>query len=132
MLQGIDTSRQELLDSLRGQELHVPDLEKLFCHWPQCVNADLPMLREDVEAKLQACVTHPPTPDNSRVDCHLQSLFPEGERLRKMRAADTALFGASWWPYASLEPLRIATYLSIWVRLQLCRVRTVRILAFFC
>jgi hypothetical protein len=35
-----------------------------------------------------------------------------------MRAADAALFGASWWPYASFETLKIATYLSIWVRLQ--------------
>lgn len=33
-----------------------------------------------------------------------------------MKAADAALFGASWWPYASFEKLRIATYLSIWVR----------------
>jgi hypothetical protein len=30
-----------------------------------------------------------------------------------MKAADAALFGASWWPYADFETLRIATYLSI-------------------
>lgn len=34
-----------------------------------------------------------------------------------MKAADAALFGASWWPYASYETLKIATYLSIWVRI---------------
>jgi len=32
-----------------------------------------------------------------------------------MKAADAASFAASWWPYASFETLRIATYLSIWV-----------------
>ena len=32
-----------------------------------------------------------------------------------MKAADAALFGASWWPYASFDTLKIATYLSIWV-----------------
>ena len=38
-----------------------------------------------------------------------------------MKAADAALFGASWWPYASYDTLRIATYLSIWVgQLSFC------------
>lgn len=32
-----------------------------------------------------------------------------------MKAANAALFGASWWPYGSYETLKIATYLSIWV-----------------
>lgn len=41
--------------------------------------------------------------------------FPEGQRLWKMKAADAALFGALWWPYAPFEHLKIATYLSIWV-----------------
>ena len=42
-------------------------------------------------------------------------LLPQGERLRIAKETDIGLFGASWWPYASFEALRIATYLSIWV-----------------
>ena len=32
-----------------------------------------------------------------------------------MKAVNTALFGATWWPFASFEALRIATYLGSWV-----------------
>jgi hypothetical protein len=35
-----------------------------------------------------------------------------------MKAVNAALFGSSWWPYASFETLQIGTYLSIWVRIQ--------------
>lgn len=91
-----ESSRQQLLKSLQGRSLHIPDLQALLDHWPQYVNPEVGRLRQDV-------------------DDRLQSLFPEGERLRKMKAADAALFGASWWPYASFEKLRIATYLSIWL-----------------
>lgn len=48
----------------------------------------------------------------------IYSLFPPGKRRSKLKAADPALFGAMWWPYASLERLCIATYLSIWVSLR--------------
>ena len=41
-------------------------------------------------------------------------LFSRGKRLNRMKKTKAALFGASWWPYASYEELRIATYLSIW------------------
>ena len=42
------------------------------------------------------------------------SLF-DGKRNAKMKAADAAWFGASWWPYADYQRLRIATFLSMWV-----------------
>lgn len=32
-----------------------------------------------------------------------------------MRKVNAALFGASWFPYASFETLKVATLLSIWV-----------------
>ena len=32
-----------------------------------------------------------------------------------LKAFDFALFGATWWPHASLERLRIVTYLVTWV-----------------
>ena len=44
------------------------------------------------------------------------SLFPPSEYLTKLKAAAPATFGASWWPYASYNELRVATYLGIWVR----------------
>ncbi|KAL8908996.1 MAG: hypothetical protein Q9207_000447 [Kuettlingeria erythrocarpa] len=91
-------SRQQLLTTLQGRSLHIPDLHALMSHWPQDVHPEIERLRQDC-------------------DKTLQDLFPEGERLQKMRLADPALFGASWWPYASFECLRFATLLSIWVQL---------------
>ena len=44
------------------------------------------------------------------------SLFRPSEYLTKLKAAAPAVFGASWWPYANYQDLRVATYLSIWVR----------------
>lgn len=89
-------SRQQLVKSLQGRSLCIPDLQAFLGHWPQYINPDFERLRQDV-------------------DQTLRNLFPEGGRLRKMRLADAALFGASWWPYAPFEQLRMATYLSIWV-----------------
>lgn len=39
-------------------------------------------------------------------------------RLESLKAADFGLFGATWWPRASFERLKIATYLAGWVRTQ--------------
>ena len=46
-------SRQQLLHSLRGQSLVIPDLRTLFDHWPQGVNPEVERLREDVESRLE-------------------------------------------------------------------------------
>lgn len=40
------------------------------------------------------------------------------ELLNSLKAADFALFGASWWPRASYERLRIVTFLITWVSNQ--------------
>ncbi len=40
MDQDLGTSRQQLLKSLRGRSLIVPDLQSLFDHWPQSVNPE--------------------------------------------------------------------------------------------
>ncbi|KAL8963659.1 MAG: hypothetical protein Q9193_000103 [Seirophora villosa] len=92
----IQAPRKQLLKSLKGRVLHIPNLQALMSHWPQYVNPELERLREDV--------------DNT-----LRNLFPDSTRLRKMSLADPALFAASWWPYASFQRLKIATYLSIWL-----------------
>ena len=41
--------RQQLLDSLRGRTLLIPDLEAPFRHWPQDVSPDVERLHKDVE-----------------------------------------------------------------------------------
>ncbi|KAI4244340.1 MAG: hypothetical protein L6R40_003066 [Gallowayella cf. fulva] len=89
-------TRNELLASLRGRTLEIPDLQALLSHWPQYVHLELDRLRKDVDRKLH-------------------ELFPEGKRLDKIKAADAGLFAASWWPYAPYEALKIATFLSIWL-----------------
>ncbi|KAL8951387.1 MAG: hypothetical protein Q9222_002637 [Ikaeria aurantiellina] len=96
MPSAIGTQRQQLLHSLKGQELHIPDLQSLLESWPQYENPELPGFRGEV-------------------DEWLESIFPDPKRLQRMKAADPALFGALWWPYASRETLRIGTYLSIWL-----------------
>ncbi|KAL9003529.1 MAG: hypothetical protein Q9188_003615 [Gyalolechia gomerana] len=95
---GLETgaSRDQLLKSLQGRSLHIPDLQAPLAHWPQYINPQLERLRQDVDETLRG-------------------LFPADKRLEKIRQADPALFGASWWPYASYEALKMATYLSIWI-----------------
>lgn len=40
-------------------------------------------------------------------------------KLKTLRAADFGYFGATWWPRASPDRLRIVTLLAAWVRLSL-------------
>ncbi|KAL8679066.1 MAG: hypothetical protein Q9186_004606 [Xanthomendoza sp. 1 TL-2023] len=49
-------SREELLASLRGRTLNVPDLQALLSHWPQYVHLELDRLRRDVDAKLHEVI----------------------------------------------------------------------------
>lgn len=58
MDQNLGNSRQQLLKSLQGQSLVIPDLEILFDHWPQNVNPEENRLRDDVDRKLEKC-KHP-------------------------------------------------------------------------
>lgn len=88
--------REEILSSLRGQNLHIPDFQALLSHWPQYVSPELGRLRTECDEKYQ-------------------ELFPDSERIGKMKAANLDLFTASWWPYAPFEQLRIVAFLSIWL-----------------
>lgn len=45
-------TRNELLASLRGRTLEIPDLQALLSHWPQYVHLELDRLRKDVDRKL--------------------------------------------------------------------------------
>ena len=46
------SSRQELLDGLKGQAVNVPDFDRCFQGWPYGVNENLAQLREDVDGRL--------------------------------------------------------------------------------
>ncbi|KAL8747718.1 MAG: hypothetical protein Q9190_000459 [Brigantiaea leucoxantha] len=50
-------SRQQLLDSLRGQELRIPNLQAFFDGWPQSINPNLSHLRKDVDDRLKRLAT---------------------------------------------------------------------------
>ncbi|QSZ31558.1 hypothetical protein DSL72_001125 [Monilinia vaccinii-corymbosi] len=90
------SSRKQLVLSLKGQQVHIPDLSPIFQDWPQGVNAEVHGIRQDIEQRLE-------------------SLFPDDPRLEKLKAADFSMFGSCWWPKASVERLRIVIYLSIWL-----------------
>ena len=49
--------REQLLQSLRGRKLRIPDLQALVRQWPQYVNPELDRLRADVDQRLQECVS---------------------------------------------------------------------------
>ncbi|KAF2121055.1 isoprenoid synthase domain-containing protein [Lophiotrema nucula] len=90
------TSRQQLLDSLRGQNLHIPDLRVIFQHWPQAVSPHLEGLKLDV-------------PDR------LLNLTSSSKKLARLHKAEFGLFSATWWPTASLERGKILTCLCMWL-----------------
>ncbi|MCJ1280709.1 hypothetical protein MMC26_000026 [Xylographa opegraphella] len=90
------TSRVGVLDELRDQTLRITGLRSAFGSWPFATNAAVERIRDDVESWLDS----------------LHSLHP---KLRKLKAGDYGLFGATWFPFASLERLRIVTFLCIWL-----------------
>ncbi|KAF2630913.1 terpenoid synthase [Macroventuria anomochaeta] len=89
-------TRELLLESLKGMTLAIPDLKAMIAHWPASVNLHKNLLRDEVHERFER-------------------LFPPGKRLQKMKLADAALFGSSWWPYASFEDLCVVTHLSTWL-----------------
>jgi hypothetical protein len=88
--------RIRLLSSLRDQTIHIPDLVPLFSHWPTKTNSALDHLRLEAQDWLHRTT-------------------PPGPVLSELLISDFGFFGATWWPCASFERLRIVTYLSIWL-----------------
>ena len=56
MEQDLGSIRKQILESLRGQSLIVPDLQLFFKHWPQRINPEEKRLRDDVNRRLEECV----------------------------------------------------------------------------
>lgn len=96
MLSQNQLSRMQILSSLKGASAVIPNIQALLGGWPHRLNPEIERLHEEV-------------------DKYLETLFPPGKRLRKMKALNAAHFASSWWPYASYEALRTLTYLSIWL-----------------
>jgi hypothetical protein len=49
-----------------------------------------------------------------------RSILPPGKALNTMKKSDFGLFGAAWWPHATLEDLKILTSFSVWVSRDTC------------
>ena len=50
------------------------------------------------------------------------STLSHSSKLKDLKAADFGHFGATWFPYANYERLRIATFLAAWVSVVLRRI----------
>ncbi|KAJ5612617.1 terpenoid synthase [Penicillium lagena] len=96
-------SRQNVLQKLQNQTLHIKGLHSSFRNWPFQVNSYVDQVRYDVNYM----VTRYGTLGFGR--------FPHHPKLHKLLQGDYGLFGATWWPNASYEGLLIATYLSLWL-----------------
>ncbi|KAI4250167.1 MAG: hypothetical protein L6R40_000339 [Gallowayella cf. fulva] len=85
-----------LLTSLKGQKVFVKDLNVFFKDWPSKLNIHLDDLRVVVDA-------------------WLESTMAESPLLRALKAADFGLFGATWWPEADWERLKVVTLFATWL-----------------
>ncbi|KAL1594623.1 hypothetical protein SLS60_010384 [Paraconiothyrium brasiliense] len=88
--------RKALLASVRGQTIRIPDLRPLSAHWPTKTNPDIDAMRVDIREWLDATL-------------------PQGKVLSALQRSDFGLFGATWWPQAKLDRLKIVTYLAVWL-----------------
>ncbi|KAI0892300.1 terpenoid synthase [Annulohypoxylon nitens] len=91
--------REQLLMSLRGCHVTIPDMQSMISHWPQGVHPDIERLCEHVEKTFAS----------------ISSSFKDATRFRKLKASNMPFFGASWWPYASYEALETVMLMSIWL-----------------
>ncbi|XDG04251.1 hypothetical protein ABKA04_003866 [Annulohypoxylon sp. FPYF3050] len=91
--------REQLLMSLRGCHVTIPDMQSMISHWPQGVHPDIERLGEHVEKTFAS----------------ISSSFKDANQFRKLKASNMPFFGASWWPYASYEALETVMSMSIWL-----------------
>ncbi|KAI1443440.1 terpenoid synthase [Annulohypoxylon stygium] len=92
--------REQLLMSLRGCHVTIPDMQSMISHWPQGVHPDIERLGKHAEKTFASIFL---------------SSFKDANRSRKLKASNMPFFGASWWPYASYEALETVMSMSIWL-----------------
>ncbi|KAF5516045.1 Presilphiperfolan-8-beta-ol synthase [Colletotrichum siamense] len=88
--------RQELLEQLRGQELRIPDLRRMFKHWPMDINTQLESIRASVPNRIS-------------------SLTESAQKQRLLTKIDSGLFSSTWWPGATLADGDILSCLALWL-----------------
>lgn len=108
-----------ILTKMQGQSVVLPDLNAIFDGWPRGVIQNLEQLRRDVDGWLGR-YTHQihllcHFSSFTRVTCALASAMKHSRRLESLKAADLGCWGASWWPQAKYERLKVATFLVAWV-----------------
>ncbi|KAI0851331.1 terpenoid synthase [Daldinia vernicosa] len=94
-----DDPREQLLSSIRGSRVFIPDLQTMISHWPRGSHPDIERLDKHVQ----------------EIIASLSSSTNSTARLRKLRATNITSFTAAWWPYASYEALETVARLTIWL-----------------
>ncbi|KAI1505048.1 isoprenoid synthase domain-containing protein [Biscogniauxia marginata] len=93
------STREQLLARLKGSKVKIPNLKPLFSHWPQAVHLEIEKLDEYVQKTLESLFSSP----------------GDEKQLQRMKKTNVAEFGASWWPFALLEALKIDTHFATWL-----------------
>jgi len=89
--------RHAIQEQLCGEHIRLPDIDKMFgAKWPFAVNPNIQALRAEISRRLD-------------------QMLPPSKRTSRLKAADPGFFAACWWPYASMERLRAAAWLGIWL-----------------
>ncbi|OTB16541.1 hypothetical protein K445DRAFT_21496 [Daldinia sp. EC12] len=92
--------REQLLSSIRGSQVVIPDLQTMISHWPQRTHPDVEKLDKFIQETIAS----------------ISSGVHNTARLRKLKEMNLAAFVASWWPYAiSYEALETVAHLAIWL-----------------
>jgi hypothetical protein len=89
-------TRDEVLPSLHGQAVRIPDLQSLYTGWPSVVNPKQDAVNSVVHSVLE---TH--------------SMTKAVEM--KLKKANLSLLIASWYPFSSAETLKEITYFVCWM-----------------
>ena len=111
-------ARSDIVDSIRGQVVLIPDIERLFVDWPRGKSSEEANVEKAVVDRLHTYVITTNTSHAVRfrqVPDTLHSILEPGLRLNKMKAARFGTSAACWWPDASCEALVFAANLVTWV-----------------
>ena len=118
-----------ILTALHGQSIVLPDLNAILDGWPREINQNLDRLRRDVDEWLDRYdIQYLPLKVFQSITwmtliLDFASAMGHSSKLEALKAADFGYFGATWWPRARYERLRIVTFLAAWVGIFLRDVR---------
>lgn len=118
----VKSPRQTLLSNMEGHSVHIPNLKPVFSGWegvsnPQ-INPGLEIARQEAATRIQRYLPKRLMISLTHYDHQTDTAFSlgfSGSKQKQLIAADFGLFASLWWPKASLEKLRMLTYLTIWI-----------------